>query len=272
MASPRSIFVSLIACVAACGTAPQPEAKEPHAPARVAKQTAPIAAAPAPEAEEEADTQASVESESLTREVPTTCSGANGCYPDASFTERVCRGKFPDLPLAFFKKGAPWQKLYVKAEAVEPVNAYGGPRSEMWMNFGEEVVVLRKRGPGATKGVHMSGPTDLDVLRWDGTCATIREEMFVSYIPGDMTSPRIVWKYLDDPIQDGLLKNAMVERAQATERKQCRDSSPSQPSPACDKAMRKLTDAIVIAVRLGIELPPSQSSPAWQKRQPTASR
>ena len=263
-------FAFLVLSVAACGTTPPQEAKQPATPAKAAADPAPVAAAPEPEATTQ-DVESSAD-DTLTSELPTTCSGTNGCYPDAAFTERVCRGKFPDLPLAFFKKGAPWQRLYVKAETVEPVNAYGGPRSEMPMNFGEEVVVLRKRGPGATKGVHMSGPTDLDVLRWDGTCATIREEMFVSYIPGDMTSPRIVWKYLDDPIQDGLLKNAMVERARATERKQCRDSSPSQPSPACDKAMRKLTDAIVIAVRLGIELPPSQSGPAWHKAAPTASR
>jgi len=272
MATSRLKLVSVIACLTACGTAPQPEAKEPRAPAHAAKEATPVAAATStPEANANATETASDE-DTLTHELPTTCSGTDGCYPEAAFTERVCRGKFPDLPLAFFKKGAPWQRLYVKAETVEPVNAYGGPRSPMWMNFGEEVVVLRKRGAATTKGVHMSGPTDLDVLRWDGTCATIREEMFVSYIPGDMTSPRIVWKYLDDPIQDGLLKNAMVERAQATERKQCRDSSPSQPSAACDKAMRKLTDAIVIAVRLGIELPPSQSTPAWRSPEPTASR
>lgn len=271
MATSRLKFVSLIACVAACGTAPQPEAREPRAPAHAQKEAAPLAATPAPEVEASAS-ESPNEDDSLTHDLPTACSGTDGCYPDVAFTERVCRGKFPDLPLAFFKKGAPWQRLYVKAESVEPVNAYGGPRSQMWMNFGEEVVVLRKRGAAATKGVHMSGPTDLDVLRWDGTCATIRQEMFVSYIPGDMTSPRIVWKYLDDPIQDGLLKNVMVERAQATERKQCRDSSPSQPSPACDKAMRKLTDAIVIAVRLGIELPQSQSTPAWRSAETTASR
>jgi hypothetical protein len=270
MATPRLNLVSLVVCVAACGTTPAPEAKRPQTPAQAKTEPA-LAPMPATDASASTEEQAAAD-DSLTHELPSTCSGTDGCYPDAAFTERVCRGKFPDLPLAFFKKGAPWQRLYVKAETVEPVNAYGGPRSEMWMNFGEEVVVLRKRGPGAAKGVHMSGPTDLDVLRWDGTCATIREEMFVKYIPGDMTSPRIVWKYLDDPLQDGLLKNVAVERAQATERKQCRDSSPSQPTPACDKAMRKLTDAIVIAVRLGIELPPAQSGPAWQRAEPTASR
>lgn len=269
MPIPRLNSILVSACVAACGTAAPPEAKEPSHSA-----AAPVATTPAPASETVAEggAEAASEDANLTREIPTTCSGTDGCYPDPAFAERVCRGKFPDLPLAFFAKGAPWQRLYVKAETVEPVNAYGGARSPISMHFGEEVVVLRRRGPGSAKGVHMSGPTDLDVLRWDGTCATIREEMFVTYIPGDMISPRIVWKYLDDPIQEELLKNAAVQRAQSVERKSCRDSSPSQPSAACDKAMKKLTDAIVIAVRLGIELPPLESAPAWSKSQPTASR
>jgi hypothetical protein len=264
----------------ACSTEALPEAQAPRAaraptleskPPPLAERSsdsanhdvsAPAAAPSASQSEEEA----------LTREIPTTCSGTDGCYPDPAFTERLCRGKFPDLPLAFFAKAAPWEHRFVQAVTLEPVNMYGGPRSDLWMNFGEEVVVLRKRGPGKGNGVQMSGPTDLDVLRWDGTCATIREEMFVSYNPGQMTSPRIVWKYLDDALQEGLRKSPAVLRAQAHERKSCRDSSPTKPTPACDNAMRKLTEAIVSAVRQGAELPLPDSAPAWRTSAPTASR
>jgi hypothetical protein len=140
------------------------------------------------------------------------------------------------------------------------------------MNFGEEVVVLKRRGPGNAKGVQISGPTDLDVLRWDGTCATIREEMFVTYNPGQMTTPRIVWKYLEDPIRETLLKGPMVVRAQANERKHCRESSANNPSAECDKAMLRLTEAIIVAVRLGAASPAPTSAPAWRKAEPTASR
>jgi hypothetical protein len=207
-----------------------------------------------------------------TRQIPTTCSGTEGCYPDPAFVERVCRGKFPALPLALFSKNAPWQHRFVQAISVDPENTYGGPRSATAMNFGEEVVVLRKRGPGSGNGVQMSGPTDLDVLRWDGTCATVREELFVTYNQGEMVSPHIVWKYLDDPVQEALRKSPIIERAQAAERKSCRDSSPTKPTPACDRAMKKLTDAIIIAVRLGAEVPPPESGPAWRSAEPTASR
>ena len=173
---------------------------------------------------------------------------------------------------ALFAKGTPWQRLYVKAETVEPVNAYGGPRSDLWMQFGEEVVVLRRRGNGPRGGVQISGPTDVDVLRWDGTCATIRQEMFVTYIPAEASSPHIVWKYLEDPLREGLRKNASVANAESIERRDCRSSSPSNPSPACAKAMQRTTSAIMAAVRLGIELPAPENVPEWRPSVETASR
>jgi len=256
------------ACLTACG-GQAPVAEQPIAAREAAPPRAP-AAAPEKAAASTPEAAPVAAAPNLTRDVPTTCSGEDGCYPDEAFAERVCRGRFPDLPFTMFAKGAPWQKLYVKAVSVEPVNMYGGTRSRD-MQFGEEVIVLRKRGPGKSSAAQISGPTDLDVLRWDGTCATVREEMFVTYIPGEMLSPRIVWKYLDDPIQEGLKANVAVERAQVNERKQCRESTPSDPTPACDKAMKKLTDAIVIAVRLGLALPRG-STPEWEKSQPTALR
>jgi hypothetical protein len=268
-----------VTCLSAgCGGATQ-AAASPESPALAAPSVA--SAKPALEAKApresravvaKAETKADDEDKSLTREIPTTCSGSDGCVPAAAFAERVCRGRFPNLPFAMFAKSAPWQHLFVKAVTVEPVNAYGGAQGETQMNFGEEVVVLKRRGPGSAKGVQISGPTDLDVLRWDGTCATIREEMFVTYNPGQMTTPRIVWKYLEDPIRETLLKGPMVVRAQANERKHCRESSAKNPSAECDKAMLRLTEAIIVAVRLGAAPPAPTSAPAWRKAEATASR
>lgn len=178
--------------------------------------------------------------------------------------DAVCKRKFTDLPLYLFAGKLPWRHLYVKAEYVEPVNPHGGEQSEAWMKFGEEVVLLRKRDAQAT-GVQVSGPSDVDVLRWDGTCATIREEMLVSYVTAPMQSPRIIWKYLDEGSQDALLKNGVVARSHEAEKKSCRDSSATHPTPACEKAMQKLTDAIVLAVHQNIELPGTGSLPEWVK-------
>jgi len=199
-----------------------------------------------------------------TREVPSTCADTVNCLPPSAFVDAVCKRKFTDLPLYLFAGKMPWRHLYVKAEYVEPVNPHGGEQSEAWMQFGEEVLLLRKRDPQAT-GVQVSGPSDVDVLRWDGTCATIREEMLVSYVPAPMQSPRIIWKYLDQGSQEALLKNGVVARSREAEKKSCHDSSATHPTPVCEKAMQKLTDAIVLAVHQNIELPGTGSLPDWIK-------
>ena len=267
----------------ACGTAAAPE--ESRIPSQTARRPAlkasPIVAAAAtpkpaaplePKVELAEPEREAGDDSSFIRELPSTCSGTEGCYPPADFVELTCRGKFPALPLALFAKSAPWQHRFVQAISVDAENTYGGPRSSTNLSFGEEVVVLRRRGPSGARGVQISGPTDLDVLRWDGTCATVREELFVSYNQGQMTSPHIVWKYLDDAIQEALKRNPTIERAQVAERKSCRDSSPNKPTPPCDRAMRKLTDAIIVALRAGLDLPAPQSGPAWRSPEPTASR
>ncbi len=200
-----------------------------------------------------------------TREVPLECDDPKRCYPPAAFADAVCKKKFPDLPLILFAGRLPWQHLYVKAEYVEPVNTHGGEQSEAWMKFGEEVIVLRKRSPATGKGIQMSGPSDVDVLRWDGTCATIREEMLVSYVPAPMQSPLIIWKYLDGQLQEALLKNQVVARARDGERKSCRDSSLTHPTPACEKAMQKLTDAVALAVHQNVQLPSAGNFPEWKR-------
>jgi hypothetical protein len=245
-----------------CGGAPSapaaPVAESKPEPAVAAPTTAPAAAAA------KVETANAAAPSSVTRDVPSKCDDPKSCFPPAAFTEAVCKKKYPDLPLIVFKGSMPWQHLYVKAEYVEPVNPHGGEQSETWMKFGEEVVVLRRRAPSAAKGVQTSGPSDVDVLRWDGTCATIREEMLVSYVPAPMQSPRIIWKYIDSQLQDALLKNPVVARARDGEKKGCRDSSLTHPTPTCDKAMQKLTDAIALAVHQNVELPGAGNFPAWQ--------
>lgn len=243
-----------------CGATTSPPATPPDVPDRPASGVIQTAAAP-----EAAASEAPPTSSATTREIPSACSDASACFPPSTFVDAVCKRKFADLPLYLFAGKLPWKHLYVKAEYVEPVNPYGGEQSEAWMKFGEEVVLLRKRGAGSGKGVQISGPSDVDVLRWDGTCATIREEMLVGYVPAPMQSPRIIWKYLDQGSQDALLKNSVVARAREAEKKGCRDSSPTHPTPACEKVMQKLTDAIVLAVHQSIELPGTGALPEWVK-------
>jgi len=182
--------------------------------------------------------------------------------------EQVCHGRYPDLALVMLSKGTPWRRGYLKVETLEPVNIYEGERSEQWLSFGEEVLVLRTRGPGGRGGVQVSGPTDVDILRWDGTCATIRQEMLAQY-PTNTTiaTPRIAWKYLSEPIQSALLTSQWVQVASEKERPACRGSTMKHPDAACDKASRKLTDTITVALRGGLALPVPEKLPAWRDEQ-----
>jgi hypothetical protein len=197
--------------------------------------------------------------------VPTECeAGSAPCAAPSKFVEQVCRGKYQDLALVMHAKGTPWRRGYIKVEKLDPVNIYAGERSEQWLVFGEEVLVLRTRGPGSGGGVQVSGPTDVDVLRWDGTCATIRQEMLAQYPTNpSVLTPRIAWKYLDSSIQEALLTNAVVQRESQKERPACRGSNMKSPDAACDKASRKLTDAITVALRGGLALPTPLKIPAW---------
>jgi hypothetical protein len=155
-----------------------------------------------------------------TREVPSACpGGAKACTPPATFAESVCRRKYPDLPLLLFAKGTPWPRMYVKAEYVEPVNAYGGERASTWLGFGEELLILKEHNAGGSSKVKVSGPSDVDVLRWDGTCATIRKEMLVPYVTAPKSGLFITKNDLDAGLQEPLMKDELVARAREGERR-----------------------------------------------------
>jgi hypothetical protein len=113
--------------------------------------------------------------------------------------------------------------------------------------------------------VQVSGPSDVDILRLDGTCATVRSEMLVSYIPGQINRPHIIWKYLDAGLQGVLLADKFVKQASDRERDACKGSSVTHPEGACDKAMKTLTEAIIAAVRKDVALPQPEKRPAWAR-------
>jgi hypothetical protein len=259
----RAGHVLALAVLAHC-CRPSPAQAPEAAPAPVAAAAA--EPAPAPTAAPP-PTPAEGQSSSLTRDLPASCSGApETCFPPGAFAHVLCKGKHPDLALVMFSKAMPWQHAYVKAEHVEPVNVYGGPTDEQWMFFGEEVVLLFKHSAAKKQaGVQISGPEDVDVLRADGTCATIRQEMLVSYATGEMKSPHVVWKYLDSAMQEALLADKGVQQAYAVERKICRSESVTHPEEACAKQMAKLTQAVLAAVKNGLALPTPEKRPEWPR-------
>ena len=271
----EKVFVGalLAAPLIGCGGAQVASEGKPKAPpvqvasaaseTRVTDASAPSSSGASPAPDEAAATPS--EARGAPGSIPTVCEeGTEPCGAPMKFVEQVCHGKYQDLALVMLSKGTPWRRGYLKVEKLEPVNIYEGERSDEWLKFGEEVLILRTRGPASKGGVQVSGPTDVDILRWDGTCATVREEMLAQWPTNtSILTPRIAWKYLGSGTQEALLENSLVKHLSEKERPACRGSTMKSPDAACDKASRKLTDAITVALRGGLALPEPAKLPSW---------
>ncbi len=199
-----------------------------------------------------------------TQEVPSRCAlGARPpCLPPEAFAESICKGKYPGLALFMFEKSTPWQRKWVNREQLAAVNAFGGSNSGGDLTFAEEVLLLR-RGSARTDEVQVSGADDVEVLRWNGTCVTVRESELVEYVPGLPKHADIVWNYLGRGLQEALLGNTNIASLRKRHKQECRGSSAHSVSKSCGRAAQTLGDAIVIAVRKGTTLPEPQKLPFW---------
>ncbi len=209
--------------------------------------------------DEESSESAQTEKPDTSQGLPTQCTQKGKfCAPPGDFVERLCDSKFPGLAIVWFAKGTPWTRRYVRLPVVEPRNTTGGSSSDAKLVWGEEVLVLKQHGGGGN--VQVSGAVDYDVLRWDGTCASMSDLEMTANAPGMPKNAPIVWKYLDTPIQDALLKDAAIEKAQQAEVKACGGKAAGS-GYACEQASRNLNSAIVSAVRQGMELPTPERLP-----------
>jgi hypothetical protein len=191
---------------------------------------------------------------------PTECATDDEpCVPPRAFVKRLCRGKFPSVSIVMFEKDTPWTRVYVRQPEVEAVNTVGGPSSEQNLVFGEELLLLEDTS-ASSGGIQVSG-SGYFVLRWDGTCVTVGAEEVVGYAPGALKNAPIVWRYLDNSIQDALLKKSTVKNAYGRQREQCKGARPGQGDHRCEKARELLNAYLTMAVRSGIELPEPEKRP-----------
>lgn len=194
---------------------------------------------------------------------PSECQTGEACVPPRAFSKAVCEGRFPGLAIRLFEKSTPWERRYVKVESIDPVNTYGGAITSEPLVFTEEVLLLHRQS-SAGDGLQVSGASDVDVLRWDGTCVTVRDEYLALHRTPTIENATVTWRYLDEPTQQGLLSAKYVHVRYTQQRDACRKSSATNLTPACEKATEKLNDAITVAVRGGLELPPPGALPVWK--------
>lgn len=200
----------------------------------------------------------------LVAALPTSCVNPKECVPPKEFVSATCRARFPSMAIAMFEKHTPWQRLYVRVESLDAVNAYGERSAAAPMTFGEEVLVLRGVSQPKAGKLQISS-SDIDVLRWDGSCATVDRGNFSTTRMADMVIASIRWRHLEDSYQTALLESKYVALAHEKHRSVCKGARDATLTPECQKATQRLTEAISVAVHGGLTLPTPTHLPAWAK-------
>jgi hypothetical protein len=149
----------------------------------------------------------------------------------------------------------------VRSREVRAVNTLGGLSSDVNLRFGEEVVLLTHSGQSEPGGFQVSGMGGYDVLRWDGTCATLAEGELSSRPPVPAGHAPVSWRYIDTNIQNALLLDPGIVEARRQHKKHCHGVSLGRISAACAKAENELAERIVAAVRAGIAIPVPERLP-----------
>lgn len=237
-----AVLLTTLLTAACSGSAPPPAEGAP-APTDAPVASAAPTAAPAPE-------------DKPYGSIPTACEGSDkGCLPPAAFVKRLCAGFYPDVALHMLGKGTPWQRGYLRVKSVDAWNASGGVSSGDKLVFEEEFLILAKRAP-ASGGIQVSGQgANYDVLRWDGTCATLMEDEVWLKNNANPKFPAISWKNLDDKVQEALLADEKINKTNADRRRECKGSTTGDVSDKCQKAVEKLSRLVVDYARSGGKLP-----------------
>ena len=193
--------------------------------------------------------------------LPTDCDPASPeglCVPPLSFVKRLCRGLYPDVALKMFGKESPWTRRWLRGD-VEAWNASGGLSSTEKLVFDEEVLVMSRRvqNKGAMQVSGSGG--GYDVLRWDGSCASLADGEITSRAPPRSKHAKIPWRNLGEPVRRALLADPKILERDEERRKQCKGLG--DVSKPCVKAEAQLTTAIVDYVRKGGAVPDPERAP-----------
>jgi hypothetical protein len=249
---PRFLPVAGLLLLMACGGS-TPEPATPVVDAEEATLAAAAAAgaagAPTPKVDAEPARAAG--------ELPTDCAEHkdNICLPPSKFVKRLCSAPYPNVALSMFQKTTPWTRAYLRMN-VEAWNASGGLSSSDKLVFDEEVLVLNRR-VASSGAMRVSGSSGgYEVLRWDGSCASLNEEeLTLKAPPSKAKFARIPYRALDEAIRAALEANDKVGKAVEDRKKECQGGAMGDPGPKCVKAEETVSGFVVDYVRGGGALP-----------------
>jgi hypothetical protein len=265
----RSVLVGLFAILASgvgvgCGGGPQP-AQSPAPDSKPARDSA--RPGPGTEGQRQYDgrtvsAQTRGQRAGAARRLPAECvHEGEFCVPPRSFVRRLCQGNYPDLAVYLMRKDQPWSRRYVRVEEAHAINAVTGRQGESKLLFGEEVLVLRYRTGMTLGAMQVSGMEGYEVLRWDGTCATLAEGELIAWVPPKQTRHSVLsWRHLGNDYRRALLRDEQIAAAERTHRDECRGAKLGR-SASCLKAVESLNGAVEAAVHAGIALPVPREIP-----------
>jgi hypothetical protein len=174
--------------------------------------------------------------------------------------DKLCHDVHPGLGVYLFQKSLPWEKRYLTRKT-EAVNASGGATREGWLEFDEEVLILKLRKAPAG-GMQVSGASEsYDALRWDGSCVTLSGEEVTASVPPAPKSAFVTWRFLDDNIQEALKEDEKIRDVYRLRTKECKGQNQGEVSKGCVKADKQLSELVVGWVRRGGKLPPPLKLP-----------
>lgn len=246
------LLVSLGLLVSACGGSAPPPVSASDAP------IAPEPPVPVPIASASPDAKRDAGPEAL----PAACEKKGDvCSPPFKWVKRLCGGFYPDVALTMFAKDSPWTRGYLTRDT-QAWNASGGESSSDKLVYDEEVLVLAHK-EADNGGMVVSGSSGgYDVLRWDGTCASLAgEELTLKVPPNRAKAAKIPWKSLDLKVRDALGADEKIGKIDATRRKECKGVTLGDVTDKCQKATEQLGVAVVDFVRKGGALPPPGKLP-----------
>jgi len=237
-----SITFALAALSSACGGAER-TAEEADGAARSASSAETAATSSPAKPAEPADAKA----------IPSDCKASGDmCLPPPAFVKKLCDGAHPEVAFSFLRKGTPFTRAYL-AGNTKAWNASGGASgSNDQFVFDEEVIVLIARTPESGSGIQVSGASgSYDVLRWDGTCATLSREEITFKVPPRPIAAQLIWKDLPEDVQNALLEDPGIAKMNKDRRNECKGISVGEVSSKCAKIVDKLSVMISDYVRGG---------------------
>lgn len=193
--------------------------------------------------------------------LPTECADRKDglCLPSSDFVRRLCEGTFADVALVMLRSDSPWTRGYLRGRT-EAWNASGGASVAGWLEFDEEVLLLRHRASGQG-GFQVSGTDGYDALRWNGSCVTLTGDEVTLDPPPKRKHSRVEWRWLGTSMREVLRQDSVIDQTYLARKKECKGATMGEVSQKCEQLDQQLVDVIVAHVREGGDLGTPEAQP-----------